>query len=288
MREEEYRKIFCKIELKDEMKARIISGCAGGGRTLHHNGWMKGMAAAACGLLLFFGLNTYTVAAYGVNLVSEFYNLIQGEDRNIVEVNDPERFKNAPDLTADINAENTNTDLYAFLEEHGLTDLFVPQALTKDWELVDSEFGYYGTTGTGTSDDLNPSIGFQLGNETDQIYATVMEGHSSGPITYQVGVDYAETETAGGIEFLIIHIRENLSYEEYKADLDAVFSLLFEGTPEDFHQSRTYQYLAQEEHYRQYSGYGSIIDFSVGGYNYSYCLTRGIDAVEFIGDLSGD
>lgn len=279
MREEDYRNAFQTIEMKSEMKERIINGCNNMQHKKYVSKGARALIAAACCIILFSGANAVTTNAFGYSLVSKFYNFIQTDDKKVIEIKAIERRDDSKDMTVVTNPDRIDKDLYSFLSENDLTNLLVPQNLAKDWIVTDSCYKK-----AGSSTNLKPSISFTMSNETDQFQAFI-DGGVADTGAYQVGVDYAETKMINDIEFLIVHLETDLTYEKYLKELEDTFLPIMKITAEEFYNTRTYAESGTEEAYQKFAKNAAFIDFSAGGYDYSYCLTKGIDIDDFIYSL---
>lgn len=279
MFEDEYKNAFQKIEMKSDMKERIISKCKTMRQKKHVSKGSTALIAAVC-VILFLGVNAVVTYAYGYNLISKFYNFTRINDQSRVDINMTERRENFMDITAAPPQDSIDKDLYSFLNEYNLTHLLVPHNLPDDWTLTDSSYKL-----AGSSNNLKPSISFTISNGTDYIDAFINGGVADSTI-YQLGVDYVETKVVNEIEFLIIHLEKDLTYEKYLKELDDTFLPLMNISAEEFHKTNTYKEQSAEEVYQRFIKYGAFIDFSIGGYDYSYCLTKGIDINTFLNSLT--
>ena len=279
MREENYKNAFQTIEMNSEMKERIIKNCNNMNRKRNVSKGARALLAAACCVIIFTGLNTVATYAYGYNLVSRFYHFIQSDHTKAVEINSAERRNASKDLTVVTPPDQVDKDLYQFLSENNLTDVLVPQKLTKDWTLTDSDYSK-----AGSAPSLKPSISFTISNGTDQIDAFI-DGGISDTSAYQIGIDYVETKVVKDIEFLIVHQETDLTYEKYQEELEAAFLPIMKMSAEEFYRTNTYAELGSEEAYQRFIKYNTFVDFSTGGYDYSYCLTKGINIEDFLNTL---
>ena len=279
MREEDYKKAFQTIEMKSDMKERIISKC----NNMHHkkniSKGARALIATACCVILFLCVNAIATYAYGYNLITKFYNFIKIDDQSIVEINMTDRRQDFKGMTATTPLDSDDKDLYSFLNENNMTNLLVPQNLTKDWTLTESDYSK-----AGSSKNLKPSISFTISNGTDQIDAFI-DGGVSDTLAYQVGIDYTETKVVNDIEFLIIHQETDLTYEKYLKELENGLLPIMKISAEEFYKTNTYADLGTEEAYQRFVKYSTFVDFSTGGYDYSYCLTKGIDVDDFLNSL---
>lgn len=279
MCEEDYKNAFQTIEMKSEMKERIINRCSNEPHNKLINKGSRTLLAAAFCIMLFLGMNAVTTYAYGINLLSKFYTLIQTEDKKVVEINMTDRREDAAYLTANASPDSTNKDLYSFLNECDMTNLIVPQNLSNDWKLVDSSYKQ-----AGLSTDSKSSIYFNMSNGTDQIDASINAGIADTS-AYQVGIDYVETKKVNEIELLIVHLKKDLTYEMYLKELELQLLSIMKISAEEFYKTDTYAELGSEEAYQNFIKYGTFIDFSAGGYDYSYALTKGINTDDFLNSL---
>ncbi len=278
MREEDYKNAFQSVVMKTEMKERIINKCSNRPQKKYVSKGARALIAAACSVILFTGINAVTTHAYGFNILSRFYRFIQNDTQSVVEIHKTERREAFKDTTTTPHG-SIDKNLSTLLEEYHLTNLVVPQKLSTDWTLTDSDFSY-----AGSSTDLKPSITFTISNGTDQIYASV-DGGVSDRSAYQVGIDYVETKVVKDIEFLIVHLAADLTYENYLAELEALLLPIMQISAEEFYKTNTYAELGTEEAYQNFIKYRTFVDFSTGGYDYSYGLTGGIALEDFLDSL---
>ncbi len=278
MREEDYRNAFQSVVMKTEMKERMINKCSNRPQRKYISKGARALIAAACSVLLLTGVNAVTTHAYGINIFSRFYHFIQNDTQRNVEIHKAERREAFQDTTSTPHGP-IDKNLSTLLEEHDLRHLVVPQKPSTDWTLTDSDFTY-----AGSSSDLKPSITFTISNGTDQIYASV-DGGVSDRSAYQVGIDFVETKVVKDIEFLIVHLAADLTYENYLAELEALMLPIMQISAEEFYKTNTYAELGTEEAYQNFTKYSTFVDFSAGGYDYSYGLTGGIDLEDFLNSL---
>lgn len=276
---EEYKNAFQTIEMKSDMKERIISKCKTISQKKYISKGSRALIAAVSCVILFLGVNTISTYAYGYNFISKFYNFTRINDQSRVEINMTERREDFKDITATPPLDSIDKDLYGFLNENNLTHLLVPHNLTNDWTLTESDYKL-----AGSSKNLKPSISFTISNGTDRIDAFINGGISDSSV-YQIGVDYVETKVVNEIEFLIIHLEADLTYEKYLKELEDTYLPIMKMSAEEFHKTNTYIELSSEETYQRFTKYSTFVDFSIGGYDYSYCLTKGIDIDTFLNSL---
>ncbi len=276
MREEDYKKVFETIEMKSDMRERIIYRCHNEQNRKTVNKGAAALIVAACCVILFTGANAITARAYGYSLVSKFYSYFQSDDKKVVDINMADRRDDSKDMMVGTPVDSIDKDLYSFLNENNLTDLVVPQNLTKDWKLTGSEYSK-----AGSSTSLKPSISFSMSNGTDDFIAFIAGGVADAA-SYQVGIGYVETKVLNQIEFLIIHKEPDLTYEKYLKELENQMLSVMKVSAEEFYETNTYKELGTDDAYKRFVKYETIIDFSVGGYDYSYSLSKGMDVDGFL------
>lgn len=279
MREEDYKNAFLKIEMKSEMKDRIINNYNNIHKNKNVSKWTRAFIATACCLILFTSANAVTTYAYGYSLISRFSKFFENNDAKVIQINTIDRRNASKDITIVTPPDRVDKDLYDFLKENNLTNLLIPKNLTKDWVLKSSEY-----LEAGSYDDLKPSISFTISNGTDQIDAYIDGGISDNSM-YQVGIDYAETKVIQEIEFLIVHLKTDLTYEKYLQELEDLLYPIMKISQEEFYKSNIYAELGSEDAYKRFISHSTFVDFSTGGYDYTFCLTKGIDIDDFIQSL---
>ena len=279
MCEEDYKKALLRIEMKSEMKERIINNCNNIHKKKNVSNWTRALIATACCLILFASVNAVTTYAYGYSLVSKFTKFFETNDAKVIQINTADRRNVSKDITIVTPPDRVDKDLYDFLKENNLTNLLIPQNLTKDWALKDSAY-----SDAGSSGDLKPSISFTISNGTDQIDAYIDGGISDNSM-YQVGIDYAETKVIQEIEFLIVHLKTDLTYEKYLQELVDLLYPIMKISQAEFYKSNIYAELGSEDAYKRFISHSTFVDFSTGGYDYTYSLTKGIDIDDFIHSL---
>lgn len=279
MREEDYRDLFEMIEMKSDMKRRIINECHNIHSKRSSNKGVRALIVAACCALMFLGANVITTYAYGYNIVSKFYEYVHSEDTQVVDIKANERRDASRDKVVNTSMDDINQNLYDFLETYEFTDLVLPKNIAEDWKLTSGE-----AANAKTSEDKHSSVYFTLSNGTEYINGSIDDGYADKS-TYRIGLDYAETKEVNDIEFLVVHKDADLTYEEYLNEVEDYMVPFMETTVEEYYKTKTAEFFSDKATYDNYMKYKTFIDFSVGGYDYSYGLSDGMNVDEFINSL---